>query len=238
MKLIMKTIAPVGRKHTATVIFFHGSGDTGHNLVEWVRFLLRKDMEFSHIKVMYPTAPVQRYTPLDGELSNVWFDRASISIDAKESRQSLESIYETANELIKNEIDEGIPASRIVVGGFSMGGALAMHIGYHVNTEIAGVFACSSFLNRGSIVYDSLANRKSPNSPLPELLMFHGDRDSLVPAEWGEETFNELKKLGVNGDFHLLKNAMHELKAKQMMQLQEWINRILPEYSSGVENKL
>lgn len=124
--------------------------------------------------MIFPTAPVQAYTPMDGQLSNVWFDRKEITIEAKESRSSLAKIYESVNELIRNEVQKGIPLSRIIVGGFSMGGALALHAGYHLNHEIAGVFAMSSFLNNNSIVYDSIRNRKTLT--LPKLLMFHGDR--------------------------------------------------------------
>lgn len=144
--------------------------------MQWVRFLLGRDMQFPFIKVMYPTAPMQPYTPMDGELSNVWFDRKAINIDTYEDRKSLSNIYKVVNELIDEEISNGIPPSRIIVGGFSMGGALALHSAYHLNTELGGVFACSSFLNKGSIVYDSIRNRKDKTSALPELLMFHGDR--------------------------------------------------------------
>lgn len=131
-------------------------------------------MEFPHIKMVYPTAPVQPYTPLGGALSNVWFDRKEITIEANESRSSLAKIYESVNQLIRNEIQLGIPPHRIIVGGFSMGGALALHAGYHLNHELGGVFAMSAFLNKNSIVYDSIRNRKTLT--LPRLLMFHGDR--------------------------------------------------------------
>lgn len=99
MKLAVRTISPTGKTHSGTVIFFHGSGerffflfvdgnsifeltlmditisskwptgDTGSNLVEWIRFLLGKDMQFPHLKVILPTAPVQPYTPLNGEVN-------------------------------------------------------------------------------------------------------------------------------------------------------------------------
>lgn len=124
--------------------------------------------------MVYPTAPVQPYTPMDGMLSNVWFDRKEITIQAEESRSSLAKIYESVNELIRTEVQKGISPSRIIVGGFSMGGALALHTGYHLNQELGGVFAMSSFLNQNSIVYDSIKNSKS--NRLPKLLMFHGDR--------------------------------------------------------------
>jgi phospholipase/carboxylesterase len=150
-------------------------GDTGNNLIEWIKFLLGRNMEMPHVKFIYPTAPVQKYTPMDGEYSNVWFDRKSISIDALECRKSMSAIYETVNEMLSREIYGcGIPARRVVVGGFSMGGCLAMHTGFHLNQNLGGVFALSAFLNNNSIVYDSLDS--SSSNLLPKFKAFHGER--------------------------------------------------------------
>lgn len=118
-----------------------------------------------------------------------------------------------------------------------MGGALAFHSGFHVNNELAGVFTCSAFLNDKSIVFESLRTRQNA-SQLPKLLMFHGDRDSLVPLAWGKETYDELQSLGVSGEFKTLKNAQHELKAKELHEIQEWISTLLPPLESDITNKL
>lgn len=119
-----------------------------------------------------------------------------------------------------------------------MGGALALHTGYHVNRKLAGVFTCSSFLNNDSIVYESLELGLSPKETLPKLLMYHGERDSLVPSEWGKKTYDQLTSLGVRGDFITLKNTMHELKTKQIIELQDWITDVLPPLDSDLANKL
>ncbi|XP_050070889.1 lysophospholipase-like protein 1 [Anopheles maculipalpis] len=228
MRLIEKVFNPTGKKHAGTLIFFHGSGDTGNGLTEWIRFLLGRDMEFPHIKVVIPTAPVQPYTPMGGENSNVWFNRKRIEMDCPEIRTSLASIYDTVNELLVRELAAGVPLNRIVVGGFSMGGALAMHTGYHLNRDLGGVFAISSFLNNGSIVYDSLGCI-SEDEKLPELLMMHGERDTLVPLEWGQTTFDELAKLGVRGQFVPHRTALHEIKKDQLLRVIDFVQKIIPE---------
>ncbi|XP_017017662.1 lysophospholipase-like protein 1 [Drosophila kikkawai] len=236
MKLALKTINATGR-HTASVIFFHGSGDTGPGILEWVRFVLGRNLEYPHIKIIYPTAPLQKYTPMDGEMSHVWFDRKSINIAAGEHKRSMSQCYDSINELIEKEVASGIPLNRIIVGGFSMGGAVALHTGYHLKPELAGVFAHSSFLNRESVVYESLQNHPEGSS-LPELRMFHGERDTLVPPDWGMETFENLKKLGVKGTFHPLKNTLHELKTASISDLEKWIREKLPPLEGPVPNKL
>lgn len=154
---------------------FPKSGDTGNNLIEWIKFLMGRNIEIPHVKFIYPTAPVQKYTPLGGEYSSVWFDRKSVTPEAHEDRKSLAGVYETVNEMLKREIDgNGIPPQRVVVGGFSMGGCLAMHTGYHLNQKLGGVFALSAFLNNNSVVYETLDALKLEE--LPKLKTFHGDR--------------------------------------------------------------
>lgn len=121
-----------------------------------------------------------------------------------------------------------------------MGGALALHSGFHVNQDLAGIFSCSSFLNDDSIVFDTLRNRqnKQDAKPLPKLLMYHGDRDSLVPQSWGKETYDELLTLGATGEFKSLKNTLHELKANELLEIQEWILKLLPPLENDIQNKL
>jgi len=68
--------------------------------------------------------------------------------------------------------------------------------------------------------------------------MFHGERDTLVPQDWGVETFESLKKLGVKGTFHPLRNTLHELKTASITDLQKWIQEKLPPLETQVPNKL
>lgn len=192
----------------------------------------------------------------------MWFDREAIDIDVEECQDSISTMYQPVIDLIKTETDQGVPANRIVVGklkqfrsgilrlqkidsllflgGFSMGGALSLHTAYNINRDVAGVFGLSSFLNNDSVVYDTLKKFRAeqPNDPLPNLLMFHGERDSLVPSAWGKTTFDRLRSFGVQGEFIPLKNTMHELKTNQLLQVQSWIEQLLPPLESDLSNKL
>ncbi|KAJ9591569.1 hypothetical protein L9F63_001923 [Diploptera punctata] len=223
--LPLRIIKQTSNNPTGTVLFFHGSGDTGDGVREWVKFLVQ-DFQFPHLQVLFPTAPLRPYTPLDGGFSNVWFDRLSISPDVPEHTETLDEVCTDMVDFIKNEvIQKGIPENRIIVGGFSMGGALAMHIGFRHMPRIAGIFALSSFLSYTSSIY----KLPKPSSELPPLLMCHGNRDDLVPYEWGEQTFKTLTtQFGVKGEFQTIPNALHELKRKEILLLQEWLNKQLP----------
>jgi len=221
--IVQKVIRQTNKVNTASVIFFHGSGDSGPGIYDWIEFLIG-NISTPHIKYLFPTAPSRPYTPLNGQPSNVWFDRLNITPDVPEHTQTLESIGEEVKKLIDAEVKSGIPLDKIIVGGFSMGGALALHTAYRWVPGLGGVFALSSFLNENSAVYDAL--KQSPSN-VP-LLMFHGDRDTLVPAAWGKTTFDKLTELGINGNYKLLRNTMHELKKEEMKSLFEWIKNILP----------
>lgn len=121
-----------------------------------------------------------------------------------------------------------------------MGGALALHSGYHLYQNLAGIFACSSFLSDDSTVFETLQTQKpqSHSCRLPKMLMFHGESDSYVPVSWGKETFDELAQLGVDGEFKPLKNTNHELKAKELRDIHQWVLKRLPPLDSDVDHKL
>lgn len=88
-------------------------------MAEWVRLMV-KNFAFPHINVMYPTAPLQAYTPAGNQLSNVWFDREGITPQAPEKLDSISKIEVEIRNLIKKENDAGIPSSKIVVGKLSL----------------------------------------------------------------------------------------------------------------------
>ncbi|XP_077195791.1 lysophospholipase-like protein 1 isoform X4 [Paroedura picta] len=130
-----------------------GAGDTGQGIRAWIKQVLNQDWSFQHIKVIYPTAPARPYTPMRGSMSTVWFDRYKISNDCPEHIETIDSMCQDLTSLIDDEVKNGIRKNRILLGGFSMGGGMAMHLAYRRHQDVAGVFALSSFLNKNSAVY-------------------------------------------------------------------------------------
>ncbi|XP_063775194.1 lysophospholipase-like protein 1 isoform X2 [Pseudophryne corroboree] len=223
--LSRSVVSPAGR-HTASVIFLHGSGDSGPGIRSWIKDILKKDLAFTHIKVIFPTAPARPYTPMQGAVSNVWFDRYKISRDCPEHLDSVDSMCHILSDLIREEVASGVPESRLLLGGFSMGGAMAMHLAYRYHRDVAGVFALSSFLNENSVVYKAV---EGAQKGLPELFQCHGRADQLVSHQWGEATLALLQHLGVRSTFHTFPHLYHELSLLELEQLQSWILHKLPE---------
>ncbi|XP_033634226.1 lysophospholipase-like protein 1 [Asterias rubens] len=219
-------LAPL-KRHTASVIFLHGSGDTADGVLEWIRSLVQDDFQFPHIKVIFPTAPTRPYTPSGGALSSVWYDRTRISPNVPELLKTTDPVCEQLGAIIQNEVDGGIDKQRIVLGGFSMGGGMAMHLAYRFHQDVAGVFALSSFLNDNSVVYNALKSKPSS----PPLFACQGLRDQLVLSDWTNETIKQLSDLNVECDCHTFPKLYHELSAPELYMLKDWINKRLPEES-------
>uniref|UniRef100_A0A8C4L5N5 Lysophospholipase-like protein 1 n=1 Tax=Equus asinus asinus TaxID=83772 RepID=A0A8C4L5N5_EQUAS len=217
-------VSPAGR-HSASLIFLHGSGDSGQGLRTWIKQVLNQDLTFQHIKIIYPTAPPRPYTPLEGSISNVWFDRYKISNDCPEHLESINGMCQVLTDLIDDEVKSGIKKNRILVGGFSMGGCMAMHLAYRNHQDVAGVFALSSFLNKTSAVYQAL---QKSDGVLPELFQCHGTANELVLHCWGEETNTMLKSLGVSTQFHSFPGLCHELSKAELEKLKSWVLTKLP----------
>lgn len=226
-RLFPRIVQQTGQKCSSVVLFLHGSGDTGDGVSEWVRMASRGEFSFPHTKILFPTAPIRPYTPMGGGLSHVWFDRQQISPNVPEHAEGIESMCAVLSDLIRQEVDSGIPKSRIVIGGFSMGGAMALHLAYRYHRDVAGVFALSAFLNKGSAVYKELECRPA-DSPVPPLYYCHGDRDELALPVWGKETFDNLFSLGIPGTFQTYP-IYHELNRKELASLKSWINWRIPE---------
>ncbi|XP_066539448.1 lysophospholipase-like protein 1 isoform X2 [Hoplias malabaricus] len=187
-------------------------------------------MAFEHIRVIFPTAPARPYTPMHGSLSHVWFDRYKISRDCPEHLESIEEMCSNLGAVVQDEIRAGVPKHRMVIGGFSMGGAMALHLVCRYFQDVAGVFALSSFLNKDSVVYQAVEN--ATQRPLPELLQCHGTADELVSHTWGEETSCLLKKAGMNTSFHSFPGLNHQLCRAEMELLHSWILKKLPSESA------
>ncbi|XP_035529155.1 lysophospholipase-like protein 1 [Morone saxatilis] len=231
-KLQICALSPTG-KPSASVIFLHGSGDTGQGLRAWVRDVTVPDLAFNHIRVIYPTAPARPYTPMRGSLSTVWFDRYKISRDCQEHLESIDTMCTTLGSVIQDEVNAGIPKHRIVIGGFSMGGAMALHLVCRYHPDIAGVFALSSFLNKDSVAFQAVEERFRARLPLPELFQCHGTSDDLVLHQWGDDTSVMLKKAGMNTTFHSLPGMHHQLSQPEMEMLRSWILKRLPPTTSS-----
>uniref|UniRef100_A0A1S4LL44 palmitoyl-protein hydrolase n=1 Tax=Ixodes scapularis TaxID=6945 RepID=A0A1S4LL44_IXOSC len=170
-------------KHTATVIFMHGLGDTGcgwSSMFEAIRM--------PHVKYVCPTAPTIPVTLNGGMRMPAWFDLLSLDPNGMEDENGIKTAAEGIHRLIAEEEKAGIPTERILIGGFSMGGALALYSGLRYPKTLGGILGLSCWLP----LFKHFPSAAIGNKDTPVLLC-HGESDDLVPLRWGSLTSNLLK---------------------------------------------
>ncbi|XP_025242414.1 acyl-protein thioesterase 1-like [Theropithecus gelada] len=171
MSAPLPAIMPAAWKATAAVIFLHGLGDTGHGWTEAFA-----GIRSSHIKYICPHA----------------FDIIGLSPDSKEDEPGIKQAVENIKALSDQEVKNGIPSNRIILGGFSQGGALSLYTALTTQQELTGVtaFRCW-FLLRASFPQGPISGAKRDIS----ILQCHRDCDPLVPLVFGSLTVEKLKTL-------------------------------------------
>ncbi|XP_031222611.1 acyl-protein thioesterase 1 isoform X2 [Mastomys coucha] len=206
MSAPMPAVVPAARKATAAVIFLHGLGDTGHGWAEAFA-----GIKSSHIKYICPHA----------------FDIIGLSPDSQEDESGIKQASETVKALIDQEVKNGIPSNRIILGGFSQGGALSLYTALTTQQKLAGVTALSCWLPLRASFSQGPIN--SVNRDI-SVLQCHGDCDPLVPLMFGSLTVERLKALvnPANVTFKIYEGMMHSSCQQEMMDVKHFIDKLLP----------
>ncbi|KAI5627983.1 acyl-protein thioesterase 1, partial [Silurus asotus] len=222
MSAPLPAIVPAARKATAAVIFLHGLGDTGHGWAEAMA-----GIRTPHVKYICPHAPVMPVTLNMNMAMPSWFDIIGLGPNAEEDETGIKKAAESINALIDQEVKNGIPSHRIVLGGFSQGGALSLYTALKSQRMLAGVVALSCWLplrNSLSKVYMIGANKEIP------VLQCHGEADPLVPLIFGCLTVEKLKTiLNPNSiTFKTYPGMPHSACPEEMMDIKQFIEKQLP----------
>jgi len=168
---------------TASIIFLHGLGDTGHGWSSLIDEIRPPFMQFN-----CPTANTMPVTLNLGFQMPSWFDIRSLEFGGTEDEAGIKSAASNVHGMINNEIKAGIPADRIILGGFSQGGALAIYSALTYPEKLAGVIGLSSWLP----IHSSFPAAKICPDSLPVLLC-HGDSDPIVNHKFGQLSHSILK---------------------------------------------
>ncbi|KAK7169667.1 hypothetical protein R3I94_000032 [Phoxinus phoxinus] len=217
----MSAIVPAACKATAAVIFLHGLGDTGHG---WAQALAA--IRAPHVKYICPHAPVMPVSLNMNMAMPSWFDIVSLRPDAEEDESGIRRAAERIRELIDEEVKNGIPSHRIVLGGFSQGGALSLYSALTARQKLAGVVALSCWLPlRNSLSQSVVVSNKEIS-----VLQCHGEADPVVPPILGRLTVQTLKTM-LNPDnitFRTYPGVPHSACAEEMEDIERFIEEQLP----------
>ncbi|ORY41750.1 acyl-protein thioesterase 1 [Leucosporidium creatinivorum] len=213
-------------KHTATIIFSHGLGDTAAGWYPLARSLAAKP-QFSHIKFVLPTAPTQPVTLNGGMRSTSWFDIKSLTPGGPdpEDEQGLLASVRTIQGLISKETDAGIPASRVVVGGFSQGAVIALLTGSTSEFKLGGLISLSGFL----ALSNKIKSMQVDHAPKYPVFWGHGTGDQVVRYSWGKMSVEKLREIGwKNIQFESYEGMPHSFCDEEQDDLEKWIGTVLP----------
>lgn len=204
-------------RHTATLIFLHGLGDTGQG---WATSL--GAIRSPHVKVICPTANTLPVTLNMGFRMPAWFDLKTLDATGPEDEEGIKQAAKLIHSYINDEVKAGIPANRIVIGGFSQGGALALYSAITYPESLAGVIALSAWLPLHQKFPGNVVGNK--NTPI---LQCHGDCDPLVPYKWGQMTSSLLKQHMTNTEFKTYSGMMHTSSDEEMRDMKSFIEKVV-----------
>ena len=198
------------------------------------------------VQFEYPTATPRPYQLAGGRLSSVWYDRiGGMSPSNPEATASVVASVEKLDRLI-DELCEvhRVPATNIIFGGFSMGGAIGIQTAARTRHKLGGVFALSSYLCDDSAAWPLIeAKAKAKGgaqaaaaaaaaegglgSGAVPVFMAHGTADDFVRPEWGRATAERLQRAGVPCEFMAIQRARHELTTTEVERLFAWAGEVL-----------
>lgn len=199
-----------------SVIWLHGLGADGHDFSPIVPELVRPD--WPALRFVFPHAPVRAVTLNGGARMRAWYDILDLSLDQRADETGVRESIVAIEQLIARERDRGVPASRIVLAGFSQGAAIALATGLRRSTRLAGVIALSGYL---PLMSKTEAETTDAGKATP-MFLGHGRQDPMVPMALGLRSRDVLAALGVS--VHWRDYPMpHSVCAEEIADLSRWI---------------
>lgn len=209
-------IEPGHREADAAVIWLHGLGASGHDFEPMVPELHLP--EHLAVRFVFPHAPQIPVTVNGGMVMPAWYDITALDLERKlDEAQLLQSAQRTV-DLIERERERGIDSRRIMVAGFSQGGAVAWHAALTFAQPLAGLMALSTYFATPHITVPSDANRSLP------VHIFHGTGDPMVPEVLGQRAAQQLRDWGYQPEYSTYPMG-HEVCLEEIRDISTFICR-------------
>jgi phospholipase/carboxylesterase len=222
-KLLDAIQIETGPSPRASVVWMHGLGADGNDFVPIVQEL---DLGGApDIRFVFPHAPMRPVSINNGYVMRAWYDVKWGDLEGR-SKQADESGVRASEQLIaqlvERECARGIAAERIVLAGFSQGGAMALQTGLRYPERLAGILALSTYLPLAAVVPNeaSAANRETP------IFMAHGTHDPLIPLARGRLARDRLAALGYRVAWHEYPMP-HSVCADEVADIARWLRETL-----------
>ncbi len=210
-----------GENPVASVVWLHGLGADGYDFEPIVPEL---DIPGIAIRFVFPHAPVRPVTLNAGFAMRAWYDIVGIDRTSPQDLEGIRQSQADVGALIRQEVSRGIEPSRIVLAGFSQGGAVALYAGLRYPERLAGIMGLSTYLPHAA---DTAAERSAANATTPVFLA-HGSMDPVVLPSLGDDTRTLLAQLGYSVDWHSYPVA-HGVCPEEIADIRTWLQEIFGE---------
>jgi phospholipase/carboxylesterase len=199
---------------TASVIWLHGLGADGHDFEPVVPELKLPIA----VRFIFPHAPIRAVTVNQGAAMRAWYDILSMERTDIEDDDGIYASAASVGDLIALEVERGMPSTRVVLAGFSQGGAIALHTALRYPAQLAGVLALSTYLPLREKLE---AERSDANRTVP-LMMAHGQQDTVISERLGQASRQYLQDSGYQVDW--FGYAMgHSVCAQEIADIGRWL---------------
>lgn len=225
MRLIPMSLLPTVENETAatpiySVIWLHGLGADGHDFAPIVPELVSP--EWPAIRFVFPHAPVRPVTINNGMAMRAWYDIYGFDLVSRQDEAGTRESIGQVEALMAREQERGVPSERILLAGFSQGGAIALAAGLRHPQKLAGIIALSTYL---PIAHTLAAERSAANAQVP-IFWGHGTYDPVVALQRGADSRVALEALGYQVAWHTYPMP-HAVCPDEIADLRRWIGERL-----------
>ena len=206
-----------------SVLWLHGLGADGNDFVPIVPELLRPG--WPALRFVFPHAPVRPVTINGGLPMRAWYDIRDMALDGRDlsSRADAEGVAQSIAQveaLVARETQRGVPASRVLLAGFSQGGAITLAAGVRRREPLAGLIALSTYLPLGAATLQAM----DPAARAQPVFMAHGLHDPVVPYDGGKRSRDALRDAGFDVEWNAYPMA-HQVCGEEISALSAWMGR-------------
>jgi phospholipase/carboxylesterase len=209
-----------GTEPRATVVILHGLGADGTDFLSFADEM--KLAAVGPVRWVFPRAPERPVTINGGQRMRAWYDIVGADLVRREDEAGLRESFAQVHALLDREVARGVPAARIVLGGFSQGCAVTLGAGLRYGQRLAGLVGMSGYL---PLADTTTAERRDANALTP-IFLAHGRSDGVVPLARGAAARDQLQALGQAVEWHDYP-MQHSVCLEEVQALQQWLARVL-----------
>ena len=217
-ELLPHIVVETQPKPDATVIWLHGLGANGHDFEPVVPEL--KLPAGSAVRFVFPHAPSMPVTINNGYVMPAWYDILEMTIDRKVDETQLRVSAQAVDKLIEAELAKGIASERIILAGFSQGGAVVEECALSFDKKLGGLLLLSTYFATKDSIQFAPQNRDIP------ILIHHGSADNVVPIELSRINEAKLKQEGYRVESQVYA-MQHSVCPQQILHIGEWLKQRL-----------